>query len=147
MHQNEIPHFLPLKTMVIQKSTQVEIFIIYTVIWKSLELQLTLIIQFRDPYILVNSKKNDTNYLHLFNAYIIGRKNIISECYGRIGHKYDSCIICGRRFLPLIIRRKMNQFNALHGDNPTEPPQEWNNQPPAAHFKYIASAPKLSTML
>ena len=41
----------------------------------------------------------------------------------------------------------MNQFNALHGDNPTEPPQEWNNQPPAAHFKYIASAPKLSTML
>ena len=43
--------------MVIQKSTQVEIFIIYTVIWESLELQLTLIIQFRDPYILVNSKK------------------------------------------------------------------------------------------
>ena len=29
----------------------------------------------------------------------------------------------------------MNQFNKLHGDEPKEPPREWNSQPPAAHFK------------
>ena len=29
----------------------------------------------------------------------------------------------------------MNQFNALHGDEPKEPPREWNSQPPADHFK------------
>ena len=29
----------------------------------------------------------------------------------------------------------MNQFNTLHGDEPKEPPREWNSQSPAAHFK------------
>ena len=29
----------------------------------------------------------------------------------------------------------MNQFNALHGDKPKEPPREWNIQPLAYHFK------------
>ena len=29
----------------------------------------------------------------------------------------------------------MNQFNALHGDEPKEPPREWNIQPPEVHFK------------
>ena len=33
----------------------------------------------------------------------------------------------------------MNQFNALHGDEPKEPPREWNSQPPAAHFKSSSS--------
>ena len=30
----------------------------------------------------------------------------------------------------------MNQFNALHGDEPTDPPIECNSQPPEAHFNY-----------
>ena len=33
----------------------------------------------------------------------------------------------------------MNQFNALHGDEPNEPPRSWNSQPPAAHFKSRSS--------
>ena len=42
----------------------------------------------------------------------------ICGCCGRIGHKDDACIIRGPRFLPPSLRRKMNQFNALHGDEP-----------------------------
>ena len=33
----------------------------------------------------------------------------------------------------------MNQFNALHGEKPKEPPRECNNQHPEAHFKYRSS--------
>ena len=33
----------------------------------------------------------------------------------------------------------MNKFNALHGDEPKDPPREWNSQPPAAHFKSMSS--------
>ena len=33
----------------------------------------------------------------------------------------------------------MNQFNALHGEKPKEPPGEWNSQPPTAHFKARSS--------
>ena len=33
----------------------------------------------------------------------------------------------------------MNQFNALHGDEPKEPPRECNSQPPGAHFKSKSS--------
>ena len=33
----------------------------------------------------------------------------------------------------------MNQFNALHGDEPKEPPIEWNSQPLASHFKSRSS--------
>ena len=33
----------------------------------------------------------------------------------------------------------MNQFNALHVDEPKNPPREWNSQPPAAHFKSRSS--------
>ena len=33
----------------------------------------------------------------------------------------------------------MNQFNALYGDEPKDPPREWNSQPPAAHFKSRSS--------
>ena len=29
----------------------------------------------------------------------------------------------------------MNEFNDLHGEEPNEPPREWNIKPPAAHFK------------
>ena len=37
--------------------------------------------------------------------------------------------------LPPSLRQNTNQLNALHGDEPKEPPIERNIQPPAAHFK------------
>ena len=36
----------------------------------------------------------------------------------------------------------MNQSNALHSGEPTDPPREWNIQHPAAHFKSRTSPPK-----
>ena len=41
----------------------------------------------------------------------------------------------------------MNQFNALHVDETTDPPTEWNRQPPVAHFKPIISPPKISPVV
>ena len=41
----------------------------------------------------------------------------------------------------------MNQFNALHGEKPTDPPIECNSQPPTAHFKYMTSTPKINTFV
>ena len=41
----------------------------------------------------------------------------------------------------------MNQFNALHGDDQTEPPFKWNIQPPAVHFKSLNSDPKKSPVV
>ena len=38
----------------------------------------------------------------------------------------------------------MNQFNALHGKEPSEPPREWNIQLPSAHFKPRNSTKKTS---
>ena len=35
----------------------------------------------------------------------------------------------------------MNHFNALHGEEPNEPPRDWNSQPPVYHFKYTTSPP------
>ena len=67
------------------------------------------------------------------------RQKSIFECCGRIGHKVDSCIIRGPKFLPPIIMRNMNQFNALHGEEPKEPPREWNSQHPEDHFKSRSS--------
>ena len=80
---------------------------------------------------------NDATTLQPFIAALRMRQKSICECFGIIGHKADACIICGPKFLPPSLSRKMNQFNALHGDKPKEPPREWNSQPPAAHFKSI----------
>ena len=49
--------------------------------------------------------------------------------------------------LPPSIRKKTNELNDLHGDEPTDPPREWNSQPPAAHFKTSNSPPNTSTVL
>ena len=38
----------------------------------------------------------------------------------------------------------MNQCNALHGDEPNDPPREWNRKTPAYHFKSRTSPPKTS---
>ena len=66
---------------------------------------------------------------------LLMRQKLICECCGRIGHKADTWIIRGPKFLPTSLRRKSNQFNALHGDEPNKPPKECNSQPLSSHFK------------
>ena len=41
----------------------------------------------------------------------------------------------------------MNQFNALHGDKPKEPPREWNSQPPSAHLKSSSSTSRINPVV
>ena len=41
----------------------------------------------------------------------------------------------------------MNKFNALHGDEPAEPPREWNVQPPSVHSKYYIPCFKNSNVV
>ena len=41
----------------------------------------------------------------------------------------------------------MNQYYALHSDETTEPPTEWNIQPSAVHFKSQISPPKTSPVV
>ena len=41
----------------------------------------------------------------------------------------------------------MNQFNALHGYEPTDTPREWNIQPSEVHFKYWTSSPNTSPVV
>ena len=87
----------------------------------------------------LSSSNNDAATLQpVISALRMIHKSICGLC-GRIGHKSDVCIICGPKFLPQSLRRKINKCNALHGDEPKEPPREWNIQPPAAHFKSRSS--------
>ena len=65
-----------------------------------------------------SSRNNDATTLQPVIAALRMKKEHICECCGRIGHKADACIIRGPKFLPPSLRRKMNQFNALHGDEP-----------------------------
>ena len=82
-----------------------------------------------------SSRNNDAATLQQVIAAICKRQKSICECCGRIGHKADAWIISGPKLIPPSLRRKMNQFNALHGNEPKEPPREWNSQRPASHFK------------
>ena len=41
----------------------------------------------------------------------------------------------------------MYKFNALHGDEPKEPPREWNIQPLTAHFKSRSSPSKINPVV
>ena len=41
----------------------------------------------------------------------------------------------------------MNQFNALHGEEPNDPPREWNSQNSAVDFKSRTSPPKTSPLV
>ena len=81
------------------------------------------------------SINNDAENLQPVVAAFRTRQKSICKCCGIIVHKSDACIIRGPKFLPPSIRINMNQFNALHGNEPKEPPREWNSQPPAYHFK------------
>ena len=81
------------------------------------------------------SSNNDAATLQPIIVVLRMRQKSICECYGRIVHKADACIIRGPKFHPPSLRRNMNQFTALHGDEPKEPPRECNIQPTSAHFK------------
>ena len=70
-----------------------------------------------------SSNNNDTEYIHKSIAALCVRQNIIYECCGIIGHKSDSRIINGPKFPPPSIMIKINQSNALNGDEPDEPPR------------------------
>ena len=41
----------------------------------------------------------------------------------------------------------MNKFNALNGEEPTDPSREWNIQPIEAEFKSSTSPPKTSPVV
>ena len=64
---------------------------------------------------------NDAATLQSVIASLCMRQKSICECCGIIGHKSDSCIIRGPKFLPPSLRRNINQFNTLHSDKPKEP--------------------------
>ena len=98
-------------------------------------------------FVSSSSSNNDATTLQPVIAALRMRQKIICECCGRIGHKSDACIIRGPKLLPPSLRGKMNQFNALHGDEPKEPPREWNSQPPAAHFKSRSSPSRTNPLV
>ena len=77
-----------------------------------------------------SSSKNDAETPKPVIAALHTKQKSICECCRRIGQKADACIICGPKSLPPSLRRMMNKFNALHRDEPKEPPREWNRQPP-----------------
>ena len=64
-----------------------------------------------------SSNNNDTYFLQTEIAALCF--NIFCEYCGTNGHKADSCIIRGSKFLPPSLREKMNQSNALNGDEPS----------------------------
>ena len=41
----------------------------------------------------------------------------------------------------------MNRFNALHGDEPTNPQRYWNSKLPEDQFKYRTYSPKTSPVV
>ena len=82
-----------------------------------------------------SSIKNDAATLQTFISAIHIRQTIICEFCEIIGHKDDACIIRGPKFLLPILRINVNQYNALHDEEPKEPPRKLNSQPPTAHFK------------
>ena len=90
---------------------------------------------------------NNKAYLQPVIAALFTRKKTICEWCGRIGHKTDAYIIRGPKFLPPSLRRKTNKVNALHGDEPNEPPRGCSRKSPAAHFKSRISPFNTSPMV
>ena len=96
---------------------------------------------------LSSSINNDAETLNPVIAALRMIQKSICEFCGRIGHKYDACIIRGPKFLPPSLRININQFNAIHGDEPKEPPREWNSQPTAAYFKSRTSPSRTNPVI
>ena len=79
---------------------------------------------------------NDTSTIQTVIIALRVQHNIVWECCGRLGHKYDALIICGPNFLPPILSRNMNQVNTLHDDERTDPPRKYNSQPSTVKLKF-----------
>ena len=92
-------------------------------------------------------RKNYTATLQPVIAALSMRQKSICECCGIIGNKYYTCTIRGPKFLPPCLRRKMNNFNTLSGEEPKEPPREWNSQPPEDHFKSRTSTSRTNPVI
>ena len=82
---------------------------------------------------------------HLLHLPAFERRLFVNDVV--IGHKADTCIIRGHNFLPQSLRRNMNQFNTLNGDEPTETSIYWKIQPPEVHFQSQTSPPKTSPVV
>ena len=65
---------------------------------------------------------NNTEYIQPVIAALLMIQKLFCKFCGIIGHKDDVCIVRGPELLPPIIRIKMNHFNSLHGEEPSEPP-------------------------
>ena len=70
-----------------------------------------------------SSIKKDATFLQTVIAALYTRQKNICECCGRIGFKADACIICGPKLPTTSLRINMNQFNALHGEEPNKSPR------------------------
>ena len=94
-----------------------------------------------------SSANNDTATHQLIIVDIRIFQQFICEFCGIIGHEADGCILHGPNSLPPSIRRKIIQFNALRGDEPTDLPRDWNSQHPEVHFKSRTSPLKTSPVV
>ena len=94
-----------------------------------------------------SSTNNDISILHEVIAAFRVWQNIIRKCCGIIGHKADSYIINGTKFLPPSPRNKINQSNELRVNETTEPLRYWKSQPPEVHFKYCIPPPNTSPLV
>ena len=61
--------------------------------------------------------------------------------FGRIEHESYARIIRFAKCLPPSLRRNMNQFNSLNGEDPNEQPKDCSIQPQAPHCKPNTSTP------
>ena len=109
--------------------------------------KLTISSQCSDHFGPSYSTDIDTSTIQKFIEDLRVRQKSICECCEIIGHKANALITRGPNLLPPITRKKMNQFNDLHGDEPTDTPGYCNIQPLAYHFKYRTSPPKTSTVV
>ena len=94
-----------------------------------------------------SSRNNDAATIQPVITALRMRQKSICECFGRIGHKYYTCIICGPKLLSPSLRRKTNNFNALNDEETNEPPRQWSRKTAAAHFKSRTSPPNTSPVV
>ena len=108
---------------------------------------LTSLDQIYHPLGTSSSVNTDTSSHQTVIAALSVRQKIICELFGMIGHKSDSCTICGPNFFLPSLRINMDQFNALRDDEHTESPRKCYSQLPEIHFKYLALPPNTSPVV
>ena len=71
-------------------------------------------------YIKTNT---ESGYLHPVISYLRVKQRIICKCCGLPGYKADYCITISENLLHQSLCRNNNQFNAVDGYAPHEPPK------------------------